>query len=132
MGPSSSGIPCSAEMCGPHLCSTVSEMLSGLLGHSPTTTLESPVSASVSMLTLVWRSTLRSSLTISPNRGLQGIRFTVNRGGEVSSHCPHESLSLDGHCMGCLWIKSRVCTFFMEPAFLHYVLLLLATWVWLV
>ena len=28
MGPSSSGIPCSAEMCWPHLCSTVSEMLS--------------------------------------------------------------------------------------------------------
>ena len=38
---------------------------------------------------------------------------------KVSSHCPRESLSLDGHCMGCLWIKSIVCKFFMEPAFLH-------------
>ena len=124
MGPSSSGIPCSAEMCWPDLCSTVSEMLSGLLVHSPTTTLESlvSVSVSVSMVTVVWMSTLRSRLTISPNRGLQGIRFTVNR-GEVSSCCLHESLFLDGHCMGNLWIKSIVCTFIMKSIFLHWVLL---------
>ena len=27
-------------------------------------------------------------------------------------------VSLDGHCMGCLWIKSIVCKFFMKSTFL--------------
>ena len=132
MGPSSSGIPCSAEMCWPDLCSTVSEMLSGLLVHSPTTTLESlvSVSVSVSMVTVVWMSTLRSRLTISPNRGLQGIRFTVNR-GEVSSCCLHESLSrwpLHGTSMD----RVNSVYIFDEIYILTLGITFLAPWVWLV
>lgn len=72
----------------------VSEMLAGSFVHYSTITVETPVLASVSMLTLVWRSKLRPRSTSSPNRGLQEMRFTVNRGLEVHSHCPLEFIHL--------------------------------------
>ena len=83
----------------PDLPSTLREMLCRSLRHSSTTTVEASVSSSVSTLTLYWRTKLRAKSTISPNTGLQGNRFTVNRGGEDSSHCPLLSLS----CVDIIW-----------------------------
>ena len=86
-------------MCGPDLPSSVSEMLCWSFLRASTTTLETPVSASFSTLTLNLRAKLRSTCTISPNRVLHGNRFTVNR-GEVL-HIAHFSLSL-------MWILYRM------------------------
>ena len=76
------------QSAGPDLPSTVKEMLCWSFPHSSMTILAISDSLSGSMLTQDWRTNLRAKTTFSPKTGLQGNRFTVNRGGEVSSHFP--------------------------------------------
>lgn len=78
-GPQLLRVPHSSEMDGPHLSSTVSEMLSGSLLHLPMISRGVPVWGSIATLTAVRRSIEAFRLTL-PMTGLQEIRFPVNRG----------------------------------------------------